>query len=89
MTAPGQPGPAITPAWLAQQIASRRQPGRPLLVGITGPVAVGKTTLAGQIAAALAADHRVEIVSTDGFLRPNAELDDRRPFHAQGLSRKL
>jgi type I pantothenate kinase len=70
-----QAGEGITPAGLARRIVQARVPGQTLLVGITGPVAVGKTTLAGQIASALAASHRVEIVSTDGFLRPNAELD--------------
>lgn len=67
-------GRAITPAGLARRIAQARTPGQTMLAGITGPVAVGKTTLAGQIAAALAVDQRVEIVSTDGFLRSNAEL---------------
>lgn len=75
MTAAGRDDPAITPAGLAALIAAARQPGHTLLVGITGPVAVGKTTLAGQIAAALPAGLVVEIVSTDGFLRCNADLD--------------
>lgn len=48
---------------------------RPVLVGLTGPVAVGKTTFANQLADALGL--RVAIVSTDGFLFPNAELDRR------------
>jgi type I pantothenate kinase len=43
-------------------------------------VAVGKTTLARQIAEALPTDLQVEIVSTDGFLKPNAVLE------AEGLS---
>ncbi|MFZ4382209.1 MAG: type I pantothenate kinase [Sandarakinorhabdus sp.] len=68
---------SITPADLALRIAARRRPGETLVVGITGSVAVGKTTLARQIAEALGAG--VEIVSTDGFLKPNAVLE------AQGL----
>lgn len=63
----------ITPADLALVVAGHRQPGRTLLVGITGSVAVGKTTLAAQLAAALPGT--VELVGTDGFLRRNADLD--------------
>ncbi len=63
----------ITPAELAQQIAAHRPVAAPLVVGITGSVAVGKTTLARQLAEALPG--RVEILSTDGFLKPNAELE--------------
>ena len=48
---------------------------RPLLIGITGSVAVGKTHLADALAAALAPD--VATLSTDGFLFPNAVLAER------------
>ncbi|MBA3653857.1 MAG: type I pantothenate kinase [Actinobacteria bacterium] len=63
---------------LADVIAARKAAlsGRPLLVGLTGPVSVGKTTIANELAAALPG-LRVSIVSTDGFLLPNAELDRR------------
>jgi type I pantothenate kinase len=47
------------------------------IVGLTGGVAAGKTTLAGALVAALRAGPgaaRVEQVNTDGFLRPNREL---------------
>jgi pantothenate kinase len=48
----------------------------PILVGITGSVAVGKSTLAAGVASALRDDGRVvEVVSTDGFLWPNEELN--------------
>lgn len=67
-----------TPAALAARIAARHRPGETLVVGITGSVAVGKTTLARQIAEALPGT--VEIVSTDGFLKPNAVLE------AEGLA---
>jgi len=43
------------------------------LVGITGCVAAGKSTLAAAVARALAAD----VVATDGFLHPNAALAER------------
>lgn len=50
---------------------------RPLLVGLTGSVAVGKTWLANAIAEALPAAVRVATVSTDGFLHPNSVLESR------------
>ena len=54
----------------------RARDSSPTLVGLTGPVSVGKTTIAGLLAEALS-PLRVAIVSTDGFLLPNAELDAR------------
>lgn len=65
----------VSPADLAARIAARHRPAETLVVGITGSVAVGKTTLARQIAEALPAKLKVEIVSTDGFLKPNAILE--------------
>ena len=60
---------------LAALLAGRVQPGSALLVGVTGSVAAGKSTLVAALAAALAPTHRTEIVATDGFLRANADLD--------------
>jgi type I pantothenate kinase len=60
---------------LAALLAGRIQPGSTLLVGVTGSVAAGKSTLVAALAAALASAHRTEIVATDGFLRANADLD--------------
>ena len=68
----------ITPADLASRLAAARRAGETLVAGITGSVAVGKTTLARQLAEALPG--RVEIMSTDGFLKPNAVLE------AEGLA---
>jgi type I pantothenate kinase len=50
---------------------------RPYLVGIAGSVAVGKSRVAEELATVLSASRRVEVVTTDGFLFPNAELADR------------
>jgi type I pantothenate kinase len=54
---------------------------RPLLVGLTGSVAVGKTWLARALVEALvetlAPVMRTDSVSTDGFLFPNAVLEAR------------
>jgi type I pantothenate kinase len=59
-------------ARVAEQAASRT----PFLIGITGGVAVGKSTLARAVADGLeAADLPVQIVATDGFLKPNAVLE--------------
>ena len=48
-----------------------------LVVGLTGSVASGKTTLANKVSAILADAHKVETVSTDGFLYPNEILEER------------
>lgn len=50
---------------------------RPLLVGLTGSVAVGKTWLAEALVAALAPTTNVAHLATDGFLLPNAILEAR------------
>ena len=50
----------------------------PFIIGVAGSVAVGKSTTARVLKALLARwpDHRrVDLVTTDGFLRPNAELE--------------
>jgi len=50
----------------------------PFVIGIAGSVAVGKSTTARLLKALLARwpEHpRVELVTTDGFLLPNAELE--------------
>lgn len=62
---------------VAERAAAARGAGA-FLVGIAGGVAVGKSTLARAIAEGLAATEPtppVEIVATDGFLKPNAALE--------------
>jgi type I pantothenate kinase len=49
---------------------------RPVIVGLTGPVSVGKTTIANLLRDELA-PLETAVVSTDGFLLSNAELADR------------
>jgi type I pantothenate kinase len=47
----------------------------PLLVGISGAVGVGKSTVAATLARCLAEEGvTAEVVCTDGFLRPNEDL---------------
>lgn len=62
---------------LVSLVGGRRRRTR-TLVGVGGPVAVGKTTLAHALAGALRdSGTSAEVVTTDGFLLPNAELDAR------------
>jgi type I pantothenate kinase len=68
---------------LVARVAERAAGRNVLLVGLTGGVAVGKSTLARTIAEGLeGAGLPVQIVATDGFLKPNAELE------AAGLNMK-
>ena len=54
-----------------------RQTATPFVIGVAGSVAVGKSTIARLLRELLARwsdTPRVELVATDGFLYPNAEL---------------
>jgi len=60
----------------------------PFIIGIAGSVAVGKSTSARVLRALLARwpNHpRVDIVATDGFLLPNAVLEERRIMDRKGF----
>ena len=60
----------------------------PFIIGVAGSVAVGKSTTARVLRALLArwADHpRVDLVTTDGFLLPNAELERRGILNRKGF----
>ncbi|HET9728214.1 MAG TPA: type I pantothenate kinase [Acidimicrobiia bacterium] len=62
--------------------------GTPYVVGIAGSVAVGKSTIARMLQALLARwpDHpRVDLVTTDGFLYPNATLEARGLMARKGF----
>ncbi|WET79840.1 type I pantothenate kinase [Amycolatopsis sp. QT-25] len=60
----------------------------PYVIGIAGSVAVGKSTTARILRTLLARwpDHpRVDLVTTDGFLHPRAELVRRGLMHRKGF----
>ena len=60
----------------------------PFVIGIAGSVAAGKSTVARVLRAVLArwpAHPRVDLVTTDGFLYPNAELEARGLMRRKGF----
>ncbi|MGB3627202.1 MAG: hypothetical protein WA989_15325 [Henriciella sp.] len=62
---------------------AKDEPG--FVVAVTGSVASGKTTLAERLAAQMGRERSVETVSTDGFLFPNATLDERGLMMRKGF----
>jgi type I pantothenate kinase len=74
---------AATSAFLRQPSAPT-----PFVIGIAGSVAVGKSTIARLLRELLARwedTPRVELVTTDGFLLPNAELERRGILRRKGF----
>ncbi|PZU49095.1 MAG: type I pantothenate kinase [Microbacterium sp.] len=60
----------------------------PFVVGVAGSVAVGKSTIARLLRELMArwpGTPRVELVTTDGFLYPNAELERRGLMDRKGF----
>ncbi|SES47445.1 pantothenate kinase [Pedococcus cremeus] len=60
----------------------------PFIIGVAGSVAVGKSTTARILAELLrrwAGTPRVDLITTDGFLYPNAELERRELLQRKGF----
>ncbi|OOB91825.1 type I pantothenate kinase [Rathayibacter sp. VKM Ac-2630] len=68
-------------------LGERAQP-TPFVIGVAGSVAVGKSTIARLLRELLARwedTPRVELVTTDGFLLPNSELERRGLMSRKGF----
>jgi type I pantothenate kinase len=66
----------------------RKERHVPYILGVAGSPAVGKSTLGRVLQALLARwpDHpRVELITTDGFLHPNVELERRDLMNRKGF----
>lgn len=73
---------------VTNRFLGRRDGQVPFIIGVAGSVAVGKSTTARVLRALLARwpDHpRVDLVTTDGFLLPNAELAKRDLMERKGF----
>ena len=68
-------------------LGTQPQP-RPFVIGVAGSVAVGKSTIARVLEALLARwphHPKVDLVTTDGFLHPNAVLEQRGLMERKGF----
>lgn len=64
------------------------QPHTPFIIGVAGSVAVGKSTVSRLLRELLSRDPEtpnIALVTTDGFLYPNAELERRGILHRKGF----
>lgn len=70
------------------QFLGKPEPKVPFIIGIAGSVAVGKSTTSRVLQALLSRwpDHpHVEVITTDGFLYPNAELERQDLMKRKGF----
>ncbi|MDO4902732.1 MAG: type I pantothenate kinase [Limosilactobacillus sp.] len=77
-------------SWQKQKSDFLQQPVRkvPYIIGIAGSVAVGKSTIARLLSNLLnkmLPEKRVDLMTTDGFLYPNAELKRRGIMDRKGF----
>lgn len=64
------------------------QPDTPFIIGVAGSVAVGKSTVARMLRLMLSrweTTPRVDLITTDGFLLPNAILEERGIMARKGF----
>jgi type I pantothenate kinase len=73
--------PDVIPSSLLELIRERAKDRRPVLVGVAGAVAVGKSTFSCALAEATGGATR----STDGFLLPNAALEAAGTLYRKGF----
>jgi type I pantothenate kinase len=83
--------------WIEERVTERRNPSRdadsggrptPVVVGITGSVAAGKTTTARVLTELLRRGPdrpTVDLLATDSFLLPNRELEERGLLGRKGF----
>ena len=72
----------------ASEFLGERAKRTPFIIGVAGSVAVGKSTVARLLKEMLSrwpSTPRVELVTTDGFLHKNAELERRNLMHRKGF----
>lgn len=72
----------------SSEFLGRRNDKAPFILGVAGSVAVGKSTTARVLKALLARwpDHpRVDLITTDGFLLPNVDLEARGIMNRKGF----
>ena len=73
---------------VSTKFLGHREQKVPFIIGVAGSVAVGKSTTARVLRALLARwpDHpRVDLLTTDGFLYPNRELERRGIMNRKGF----
>ncbi len=73
---------------VTNEFLGERAQSTPFVIGVAGSVAVGKSTIARLLRELLSRwddTPRVELVTTDGFLLPNAELDRRGLMERKGF----
>ncbi len=70
------------------EFLGQRNAPTPFVIGVAGSVAVGKSTVARLLRVLMSrweSTPRVELVTTDGFLYPNAELERRGLMQRKGF----
>jgi type I pantothenate kinase len=73
---------------VTNEFLGERAQSTPFVIGVAGSVAVGKSTIARLLRELLSRwedTPRVELVTTDGFLLPNAELERRGIMERKGF----